>query len=514
MKRLLTYTLPVCLVLLASCDKGFDELNVSRTSATSIDPVFQLNNAITNSAHPASTTMYDMGIVQQIITPNSGVLTGANFNQDNRDNTQAIWQNYYRNVIRNTKDVLRRTKDMADRANLFHMTRIVQAHAFMVLTDTYGDIPYTQGGAGYPDLVFLPAYDAQQAIYTDIIKELTEASAALNPTGRVETSDVLYSGNIDRWKRFGYSLLLRAGMRLSKVDATRAQQVVQAALNGGVITANIDNAVLRHDPNYLQPIGNLLNSTEAANFYLAAPFVNYLKSTNDPRLSSIAVRYEGATSGNDQTAARGNTAASLQIGMPLGYDNAGIRAVATSLGLASFYDFSQVDRRRMVKPAAPTYFVTAAQTNLLLAEARQRGWITTGSVQEYFEAGVRSHMMQMADYDPGSAVPGGAITDYLTANPFDPSKALEQINTQYWIASFLNGPEAWANFRRSGFPMLTPNPFAGKDLKREAFIRRLTYPNSEISVNKANYDAALARMRTQNGGTGDDLDTRVWWDKP
>ena len=123
-------------------------------------------------------------------------------------------------------------------------------------------------------------------------------------------------------------------------------------------------------------------------------------------------------------------------------------------------------------------------------------------------------MAQMADFDPGSAIAGTAITDYLAANPFDPVRALEQINTQYWIASFLNGSEAWANFRRSGFPVLTPNPFPGKDLKRENFIRRLTYPNSEVSVNKANYDVAVARMRSQNNGTGDDLDTRVWWDKP
>jgi hypothetical protein len=377
----------------------------------------------------------------------------------------------------------------------------------MVLTDTYGDIPYSQGGAGYSDAVFLPAYDPQQAIYTDLIKELTEASAALNATGRIEGGDVLYSGNIARWKRFGYSLLLRAGMRLSKVDPNRAQQVVQAALAGGVITTNADNAVLRHDANYLQGIGNTLNATEAANFYLAAPFVNHLKNTNDPRLSAIAIRYVGAASGPQQTPARGSTAPSDQIGMPLGFDNAGITQVAANLGLASFYDFSQVDRRRMAKNTAPTFFVTAAQTNLLLAEARHHGWITTGTVQDYYEAGVRAHMDQLASYDPGSAVPASAIDAYLGANPFDATKALEQINTQYWIASFLNGPEAWANFRRSGFPILTPNPFPGRDLKTESFIRRLTYPNSEISVNKANLDAAVARMGP------DILDTRVWWDK-
>ena len=341
---------------MVACDKGFDELNRNKTAPTAIDPVFQLNTAVINAALPGTPSLaYESSIVQQIVTPNSGVLTGANFNQDNRDNTQALWQGFFRNVIRNTKDIINKTRGVADRSNLYHMTRIFQAYAFMVLTDTYGDIPYVQGGTGYSDQTFFPAYDAQQAIYTDLIKELTEASAALNAAGRIEAGEVLYGGNIGQWKKFGYSLLLRAGMRLSKVDPTRAQQVVQAAVAGGVILVNTDNAVLRHDPNYLQPIGNTLNSTEAANYFLAAPFVNHLKTTNDPRLSAIAIRYVGAKSGPEQTPARGSTAPADQIGMPFGYDNSGITPVAISLGLASFYDFSQVDRRRMTKPTAPTF---------------------------------------------------------------------------------------------------------------------------------------------------------------
>ncbi|HZF65257.1 MAG TPA: SusD/RagB family nutrient-binding outer membrane lipoprotein [Chitinophagaceae bacterium] len=514
MKKFINYSWVAILLLMASCDKNFDEININKTAPTAIDPVFQLNSAVINSSFNGTTLSYELGIVQQIITPNSGVLTGANFNQDNRGNTQANWQGLYRGVIRNTKDIINRTKDMPERSNLMHMARIVQAQAFMILTDSYGDIPYTEGGTGYSSQIFLPKYDAQQDIYNDLIKELTEASAALNASGRVETGDVLYGGNIAQWKKFGYSLLLRAGMRLSKVDATKAQATVQAAFAGGVITSNADNAVMKHSSDYTQGIGGTLNSTEAANYYLAEPFVDYLKNTNDPRLSSIAIRYKGATSGSDQKWDRtksdfnGSTNPADQIGMPLGYDNATIKAVATSKGLASFYDFSQVDRGRLVKVSAPVFFVTAAQTNLLLAEARHRGWITAGTVEGYYNAGVRAHMEQMAAYDAGSAIASSAIDAYLAANPFDPSKALEQINTQYWIASFLNGPEAWANFRRSGFPALTPNPFPGKDLTTEAFIRRLTYPNSEISVNKTNLDAAVAQMGA------DILDTRVWWDKP
>ena len=273
MKKIINYSFLLTIVLLASsCDKGFDDLNTNKVNPTSIDPLYQLNNAVVNVSFPGNSSLaYDMGVVQQIISPNNGVLNGANFNSDNRGNTQVIWQNYYRNVIRNTNDVIVNTKSDPNRANLYQMGRIFQAYAYMVLTDEYGDIPYTEGGKGYTDQNFFPVYDAQQQIYTDIIKELGEAATALNAAGKIEIGDILYGGVVAQWKKFAYSLMLRAGMRLSKADAAKAQSTVQAAFQGGVILINADNAFIRHDNNYLNQIGNTLNSTEAANFYLTKP---------------------------------------------------------------------------------------------------------------------------------------------------------------------------------------------------------------------------------------------------
>ncbi|HEX5112458.1 MAG TPA: SusD/RagB family nutrient-binding outer membrane lipoprotein, partial [Saprospiraceae bacterium] len=420
------------------------------------------------------------------------------------------WAVYYQNVIKYTHDAIEKTKDNPARSNLYNMARIWQAYAFMVLTDTYGAIPYTEGGAGLTDQIFFPKYDQQEDIYPKIIQELTDASSALNESGTVETSDVLYAGNIPKWKKFGYSLLLRAGMRLSKVDATKAQSVAQTAFAGGVMTDNADDAYMRHDANYLNPIGNMLNSTEAANWYLAKPFIDTLKNNNDPRLSAIAIRYKGATSGPTQTVDIGTTAAADQVGMPMGYDNGTIVGQATADGLASFYDYSQVDRRRMAKTSAPMFFVTAAQTNLLLAEAAFRGWIGSGSASQYFSDGIKAHMDQLALYDPASAVSATDRDAYVAAVPLVPGRELEQINTQYWIASFLNGPEAFANFRRTGYPALTPNPYGqpnNPDVPNGTFIRRIGYPTSELSVNSSNVNAAIAVMGP------DKLSTRLWWDK-
>jgi len=382
-----------------------------------------LNGAIINTSFPFKSLIFDIGIVQQMITPNVGVLAGANFNQDSRDVSASppIWAAYYQNVIKYTNDVMQNTKDVATRNNLYHMSRIFQAYAYMVLTDEYGDIPYSEAGKGYSDQFSLPKYET------------------------------------------------------------------------------------------VQPIGNALNGSEAANVYLAKPFVDYLKNTSDPRLSAIAIRYVGATNGSGQTVAVGTKNAAQQIGMPMGKDNGTIVAQATADGLASFYDYSQADRRRIIKATSPVFLVTAAQTNLLLAEARFRGWISTGTASQYFSDGVKAHMDQMATYDAGSAISAGERDAYVSANPLAGGSELQQINTQYWIASFLNGPEAFANFRRSGFPILTPNPYgqpSNPDVPNGTFIRRLTYPTSELSVNTTNVNAAIAEQGPDN------LSTRVWWDKP
>ena len=501
----------VVITLAVSCTKNLSEININKVNPTTLDPALLLNNAIINTSFPTKTQIYEMSIVQQMVTPNGGVLAGGNFNQDSRDVTGApVWAVYYQNVIKYTHDAIAKTKDLPTRSNLYNMARIWQAYAFMILTDTYGAIPYTEGGAGLTDQILFPAYEQQDAIYPKLIQEFTDASAALDASGTVESSDVLYAGDVAKWKKLGYSLLLRAGMRLSKADAGKAQNIVQAAFAGGVITNNSDNAYLRHDANYQNPAGGMLNSTEAANWYLVKSFVDTLKNNNDPRLVSIAIRYKGATSGPDQTVDKGTLLPADQIGMPMGFDNGTIVAKATADGLTSFYDYSQVDRRRMAKTTSPMFFVTAAQTQLLLAEARFRGWITDGTPEQYFSGGIGLHMDQLAIYGADCAVSTAARDTYVTANPLTVGREMEQINTQYWIASFLNGPEAFANFRRTGYPALAPNPYGqpnNPDVPVGTFIRRIGYPTSELSVNSENVQSAISVMGP------DKLSTRVWWDK-
>ena len=131
--------------------------------------------------------------------------------------------------------------------------------------------------------------------------------------------------------------------------------------------------------------------------------------SQDPRLKAIAVRYVGAKSGPEQTAAKAMTDTSLQIGMPFGFDNNGIVAEATKRGLASFYDFSQVDRTRFGKNTASMFFVTFSQTSLLVAEAIQRGW-ASGAAATYFRDGIKANLEECAAHDAGSTIATTDIT--------------------------------------------------------------------------------------------------------
>ncbi len=504
MKKIYITVLALSIILLSSCDSGFDELNTSKTGATSLNPALILNNAIINSSPHTGQLNWELGIVQQLISPNTGVLEGANFNKNNPNSSVQNWQGYYRNVVKYTSDVITRTAEDPAKSNVMNKARIIHANALMIITDTYGNVPYDEAGKGYIDQNFFPAYTDQQLIYQSIIQDLKAATDALDAGQPVE-NDVLYNGDIAKWKKFGYSLLLRAGMRLSKVDATLAQSTVAAAFAGGVILDNADNATIRHDGNYINNVGNVLNGTEAANFYLAAPFVDALKANNDPRLSAIAVRYVGANSGPAQVAGVATKAPGDQFGLAMGSTDGEADLAGASLpGGGTRYAFTQLDRTRIAKRTSPMFIVTAAQNNLLLAEARFRGWITAGTAEEYFTDGISAHMDQLASFDPASAVAAGDRDAYVASRvPLFAGNELEEINYEYWIASLLNGQEGWANFRRSGYPVLDVNPFPGRTVD---WITRLPYPPSELLVNGENVQAAIADQGP------DELDTKVWWD--
>jgi hypothetical protein len=207
-----------------------------------------------------------------------------------------------------------------------------------------------------------------------------------------------------------------------------------------------------------------------------------------------------------------------QVGMPYGYSDQTITTAPGYPGRENgTFAYSQFRRNTILSLLAPEYFVTHAQTQLLLAEAALRGYIPGGAAvaATYYANGVLAHMEQMKDYDAAVVnIPADQQQAYLLEPgvAFNPDTGLKQINEQYWVASLSNWTEAWANFRRSGYPQLAPVNYPGEDpavktASAGGFIRRLTYPAREKSVNTQQVETATRRMGADN------LGTRVFWDK-
>lgn len=517
MKKMKRYlALPLAMLLMVGCDKGFEGINTNPYALTSINPALLFTNA-QRTTHPGFWEG-EQTIVQQFLNAyNTGATAGFNFNEDNNNFNAPRWNDNYPNSVKLIQQIISLVKDDNTRTNLYNQVRIWKAYVFMTLVDTYGDVPYSNAGKAYLEANFYPTYDKDEDIYNDLYAELKAATAALDPTKDYVTEDLLYgtsgsaANQVALWKKLGNSLLLRLGMRYSKIDQNKARSIVQEAYNGGLMQTNADNALIQFSSVYNNPLNAGPRGTNPYFYYLAEPFVNQLKSTFDPRLKYISGKYADP---NQVLALTPDTTLANQYGFPVGYDQTSVLTYPGYRGTnGTGQNYSQLNFTVFGSATAPVFYVTNAQTKLLLAEAAFKGWLTglsgAQTAQEYYEAGVIASMDEYARYPNvmSPAVTSAEKTFYLsqTGVAYDPANALRQINTQYWIACVGNGAESFANFRRSGFPTLTPNGYNNN--LQGGFVRRMAYPNEEASRNNTNYQDAVTSI-----GGNDNLVTRVFWD--
>ena len=274
------------------------------------------------------------------------------------------------------------------------------------------------------------------------------------------------------------------------------------------MTSNADNAYVKYDGTlYAQADNAALQNFSQFN-YAAEAFVNQLKSTYDPRAKFMIAQF--ADPGKVSNDLNPDTVLANQYGVPLGKTDAQLSVPPYRGTRGGGLNYSQVNIWSLASPAAPEFYVTYAQTALLLAEAAKRGWIPGGdaTAQTHYENAIRADMATYSLYPRGSSVSTADVNGYL-AQPgvaYNPADALKLINTQYWIVNIRNGTEAWANFRRTGYPTLSPNLFNNN--LNGGFVRRMSYPNVEASANTANYNAAVSAIG------GDKLTSKVFWDNP
>ena len=493
-------------MLFSACTDGFEEMNVNPTQADQINPNFKLTNIqvqISGQRYENWRTnlIYSSVMIQHFATL-PGYWAGDKYTYIG-SYSAAMWDRYYPNISKQIEDLLIQTAEDPEMSNMHHITQIMRVVMYHRLTDLYGDVPYSEAGRGFLDGITKPAYDPQSAIYADMLAKLEAAATGLNASGATFGSgDLMYGGDVEKWRKFANSMMLRLGMRLVKVDPAGAQSWAQKAISGGTMESNDDIAFVPHnDPSgWRNGNGQVFQADGSPR--ISEFFTNWMVENNDPRLHVYGmVPVAGAP----------------VVGMPNGRVTGGSDA---DFGIENHPTWISCDADPAPEPCGmdvyltinpvikgwddPMFFMTYAEVELLKAEAALRGW-TSGDAAMHYNNGVRAAMQYLVMYGSEAFIMDEEIDGYLDANPYDPAMGMEQINTQLWAAVLLNEYEAYANYRRTGYPAITPVDFPG-NVAGGQVPRRLRYREAEAVANPENYGKAI-----ENQGA-DEFTTRMWWD--
>jgi hypothetical protein len=464
------YILLAAAVLGSSCKKFDGSMNVDPNRPTKASGTQLIANAemfLPDMSSSPYGVHYPQYLSNTSFTDNSRYTT-INFN----------FYGWYTGPLMNLETVLTSDLDANEGpiANQVAVAKILKAYIFWFMTDRWGDIPYSEALKGKQD--FTPKYDKQQDIYNSLFALLDEANASI-VSGNIK-NDIIYNGDINKWKRFGNTVHMLMALRLSKVDPVKGASEFNKALNNGIVAANTDNFAY---PHLADPANENFWYTQMTRlgrrwYAVSKPVVDYMKPLDDPRLPVYA----------DKNSA-GNYVG-LDYGLP------GSTTVVIN-------NYSLLGSNIRLQNS-PVYLVTYAEALFAKAEAAKLGWIPGGDAvaKTNYELAIDQSVRQWTGSNTGVAA--------LIANPavaYDPANALKLIATQKWIHLFLHGYEGWAEWRRTGYPLLVAAPGANGD----RIPRREAYPLQEASNNTENYKAAIASFPY---GGADDLNTRVWWDKP
>lgn len=361
-------------------------------------------------------------------------------------------------------------------ANQIAAARILKAYNFWWLTDRYGDLPYSEALKGFNNVT--PKYDKQEDIYTDLFKELKEAAAQINVSGTLK-GDILFGGDMNKWKIFANTTRMMMALRLKKNKPAVGQTEFNDAIAAGVINSNADNIYYKYlsgDPNNYNPFYNNYTISSRNDYAISKTMTDYMKPKNDPRLKVYA---DPLASGE-------------VVGLPYG--------ISTAPSIPGVYSPVGVYFR---SAGSPALLLSYAQVLFSKAEMTLAGWLPGGDAQAaiYYADAIKASFQTYG-------VSGTADANYVTymTQPgvaYNPATGLQQIMTEKWVHLYLNGFEAWTDWRRTGFPTLVPAVAA---VQSGGIPIRHAYQANENTLNQKNYQEAVARL------TGGDTNySKIWW---
>lgn len=479
MKNILKYSFLFLLLELVSCTKDFESINVNPTTPVDVQPELLFRKVLFDYAEQMS---YEGFVAGNLL---GQYFTAIDFNLFDRHSLSEPqyggkpWNFLYEN-LRDNEILLAKSRANTAFAVYEGPALIYKAYVTAALTDLYGDVPYSEALQGKSGIV-TPKYDAQRDIYLGvggIIESLDKGIAAINAyKGAIKLQgDIIYSGDLTKWRKLANSLKFKALMRLSGKENV-ATQLAKIAADGDYIKTSADNA------NYLftqSPPNNFRMVTAKVGdynlFIMSATIDSILTKFDDPRktvffkpTASNAAVYKGLLNGPD--------ASTLSI-------------------TASNYSLTgRIFREDGGKLKAN--FMTSSEMNFLLAEAAERGFIT-GNAKTLYETGIQQSFDYWGATIPADYLLRGSIAYKSTGN-----NAIEQIITQKWLHNIVNGYEGWMEYRRTGFPKLKA---VSASLNQNLIPVRMPYPTSEDALNNTNFKAVSDKTNKNS------VNSPVWWD--
>ncbi len=551
--KYITIITMACALFFASCsDEYMENMNTDPSKAATIDPNAQLTTAQLQTYGDLSMMEiyrnYHYAFTQQLMGCWNTTNYGGRHTLDNNEMSR-IWTSFYTQSLKNIIDAQYRTAEDAEKVNINSVLRIYRVYLMSIITDTYGDAPFSEAGLGFLEGKFNPKYDKQEDIYNAFFLELEDAVNKIDPTKDKVTGDLIYAGDVTKWQQLANSLRLRFAMRISNVNPTKAQTEFENALaaNGGVITDASSDALIKYmtiafsfgQEAYSDYRGNslsqLLFGNDPANnpSYLCSTFFNQLYNSGDPRTFKISrCYYDGLMSATSPDNRVDITQEMIEKGIafsprdpgayswepwPTGYDSDICKELAVNNPSVTVTMAREVEPKlanNFLKSDNPGVVMTSAEVKFLMAEATVKDWnVGSVSAEDLYKQGVRAAMDFLTDNYGCTATTDAEFDAFIQdkgAFGHTDNQKLEAINTQAWILHFTNPAECWANVRRSGYPKLkSPAEYGfGQYLTGGTEIPvRLCYPVLESSYNKENYHEAIERM----GGT-DNWHCLLWWD--
>ncbi|MBO9728083.1 MAG: SusD/RagB family nutrient-binding outer membrane lipoprotein [Chitinophaga sp.] len=474
-KLLIPFYIIFAATLLASCQKDLERTNINPNEPTTVEPDYLLSNGIkanvdtywgTDAAMETSLLYIQYWAKIQYPDPDRYIPASTNI--------QSVWSNFYAQGIQDFT-TLSQLGDSLHNPNYKAAGIIMRSWIFQLLTDLYGDIPYSQ--SANIEKYLTPVYDSQKTVYRGLLAELKGAAQIITPGTNPIQGDSLFAGDMNGWKRFANGLRSRIALRIADRDPEAAKAVfAELAAEGNFLLGPSDREarlIYLTSPNQ-NPVGR--NRETRNDYRISKTVIDRLKALKDPRLSIYAAlpKEPGSTD---------------YVGVTNGLPSDS----AARLGFSKTSDVGAA----FTATQAPAWIFTYAEQLFILAEAAQRGLIN-GDAAGLYQQAIRASFKQYG-------ITGKLVDDYL-AQPsvtYDPNNYKKSIGDQKWLALFSEGLEAFAEWRRLDYPQLTP---AYTGALQGKMPLRLTYPSSEQALNGKNYKAAVARQGA------DLLTTKVWFD--